>query len=166
MIAMIAAIAANNAIGFENKLLYWLPDDLKRFKSLTTGHTIIMGRKTFESLPKGALPNRRNIVLSKNPSAQYAGTEVFHSLEQALQQCSETENVFIIGGESLYKEGLSKADRLYLTTIEDTPEQDDAFFPAINEQEWELIHCEPHSRDENHAHPFAFKDYQKRKENC
>ena len=133
MIAMIAAIAANNAIGFENKLLYWLPDDLKRFKSLTTGHTIIMGRKTFESLPKGALPNRRNIVLSKNPSAQYAGTEVFHSLEQALQQCSETENVFIIGGESLYKEGLSKADRLYLTTIEDTPEQADAFsLPSTN----------------------------------
>ncbi len=162
---MIAAIAANNAIGFENKLLYRLPDDLKRFKALTTGHTVIMGRKTFESLPKGALPHRRNIVLSKNPTARYENTEVFHSLEEALRQCSETEEVFIIGGESLYREALSQAGRLYLTVIEDTPPHADAFFPAFEERDWELLHSEPHESDERHRQRFVFKDYQRKKEN-
>ena len=96
-INIIAAVAENNAIGFENKLLYWLPDDLKRFKALTTGHTIIMGRKTFESLPKGALPNRRNIVLSRNIT-ELPGCEVFPSLSAALEKCEETEEVYILGG--------------------------------------------------------------------
>lgn len=108
MLSIIVATAQNRAIGYKNKLLYWLPDDLKRFKSLTTGHTIIMGRKTFESLPKGALPNRRNIVLSKQESFQAQGTEVFHSLEDALKHCQTTEEVFIIGGESIYREALGQ----------------------------------------------------------
>ena len=106
MISMIAAIARNRAIGLHNKLLYWLPDDLKRFKSLTTGHTIIMGRKTFESFPKGALPNRRNIVLSRNASATFPGAETFGSLEEALAHCPPEEEVFIIGGESVYQAAL------------------------------------------------------------
>ena len=96
-ISIIVAVAQNLAIGFENKLLYWLPNDLKRFKALTTGHTIIMGRKTFESLPKGALPNRRNIVLSRQ-DIEFAGAERYSSLEQALSQCRNEEEVFIIGG--------------------------------------------------------------------
>ena len=101
MMTIIAAVAQNNAIGFENKLIYWLPNDLKRFKALTTGHTIIMGRKTFESLPKGALPNRRNIVLSRQSTFTAPGAEVFHSLEEALKACKPEEELFIIGGSSL-----------------------------------------------------------------
>ena len=93
-ISIIVAIAENRAIGFENKLLYWLPNDLKRFKSLTTGHTIIMGRKTFESLPKGALPNRRNIVLSRQ-DIEFPGAERFSSLEAALEACRADE-VYLI----------------------------------------------------------------------
>ena len=103
MISVIVAIARNRAIGFENRLLYRLPDDLKRFKALTTGHTIIIGRKTFESFPKGALPNRRNIVLSKNKAAVFPGAETFSSLQEALSHCKEEEEIFIIGGESVYK---------------------------------------------------------------
>ena len=93
-ISIIAAVDRRMAIGFQNKLLFWLPNDLKRFKALTTGNTIIMGRKTFESLPKGALPNRRNVVLSTRPDTVCPGAEVFPSLEVALQSCKEDEHVY------------------------------------------------------------------------
>ena len=114
MITIIAAINKNRGLGFENKLLYWLPNDLKHFKALTTGHTIIMGRKTFESFPKGALPNRRNIVLSKGDH-NFPGAECFHSLEEALMHCGKGEDIYIIGGAGLYAEALAIADRLCLT---------------------------------------------------
>ena len=97
MITIIAAVAANRAIGFENKLLYWLPNDLKRFKALTTGHTIIMGRRTFESLPKGALPNRRNVVLS-HTATEFEGCDCYPSLQEALAHCTKDEDIYIIGG--------------------------------------------------------------------
>ena len=119
-IALIAAIAQNNAIGFENKLIYWLPNDLKRFKELTTGHTIIMGSNTFRSLPKGALPNRRNIVLSRKEKT-FSGAETFNSLEEALANCINEEIVYIIGGEMLYKSAMPIADILCLTEVNDTP---------------------------------------------
>ena len=124
-IALIAAIAENNAIGYENKLIYWLPNDLKRFKELTTGHTIIMGSNTFRSLPKGALPNRRNIVLSRKES-HFPGAEHFTSLNEALSNCVDEEIVYIIGGEQLYKAALPLADILCLTEVKDTPEKSDA----------------------------------------
>ena len=89
MIAIIAAIDKNNALGFKNRLLFYLPDDLKRFKALTTGHTVVMGRKTFDSLPKGALPNRRNIVLSRSTRLELPGAEVYASLAEALQPCAD-----------------------------------------------------------------------------
>ena len=111
-VSIIAAIDQRMAIGFQNKLLFWLPNDLKRFKALTTGNTIIMGRKTFESLPKGALPNRRNVVLSSNPATECPGAEVFPSLEAALQSCKEEEHVYIIGGASIYRQALPFADEL------------------------------------------------------
>ena len=130
-ISIIVAIAKNRAIGFENKLLYWLPNDLKRFKALTTGHTIIMGRKTFESLPKGALPNRRNIVLSRQ-DIEFPGAERFDSLEAALSACRADEEVYIIGGASVYQEALPIANKLCITHIDDTPAQADAFFPEID----------------------------------
>ncbi len=164
MLSIIVAIARNRAIGFENKLLYWLPDDLKRFKALTTGHTIIMGRKTFESLPKGALPNRRNIVLTRNASAAFPDTEVFHSLQDALEHCTENEEVFIIGGASVYEEALPLCQCLYITEIEDTPEQADAFFPPISSDAWELTESITHETDEKHKYRFAFNDYHRKRE--
>lgn len=159
-LSIIVAIAENHAIGFENKLLYWLPNDLKRFKSLTTGHTIIMGRKTFESLPKGALPNRRNIVLSRQ-DFDFPGAERYASLETALEQCKTEEEVFIIGGASVYQEALPMADMLYITHIADTPGQADAFFPAIDPTVWEETNNEMHPTDEKHAHAYRFTDYRR-----
>ena len=160
-LALIAAIAKNNAIGFENKLIYWLPNDLKRFKELTTGHTIIMGSNTFRSLPKGALPNRRNIVLSRKESG-FPGCETFSSLEEALANCSDTELVYIIGGEMLYRTALPHADILCLTEVDDTPENADAFFPEFARNEWEVIEQEEHTADEKHAYNYRFVTYLRR----
>ena len=157
-ISIIVAIAENNAIGFENKLLYWLPNDLKRFKALTTGHTIILGRKTFESLPKGALPNRRNIVLSRQ-EIDFPGAERFHSLEAALSQCCSDEEVYIIGGASVYQDAMHLADKLCVTHINDTPEQADAFFPEIDSSIWEENYRESHPMDEKHHYSYSFVDY-------
>lgn len=158
MISIIVAVNKNLAIGFENKLLYWLPNDLKRFKALTTGHTIIMGRKTFDSLPKGALPNRRNIVLSRSEQ-QFAGAECYHSLEDALNQCQADEDIYIIGGASLYKEALPIANRLCITEIDDDKAQADTFFPAIDLNVWQEKSRECHSTDEKHLYSYSFVDY-------
>ncbi len=155
-IRIIAAVAANRAIGKDNKLLYWLPNDLKRFKQLTTGHTIIMGRKTFDSLPKGALPNRRNIVLSRS-QAEFYGCEHYSSLKEALSHCGEEEEVYIIGGASIYRQAIGLADRLCLTEIHATPEAADTFFPPYDD--WKEIMREPHSADERHAESYDFVDY-------
>lgn len=160
-LALIAAIANNNAIGLENKLLYWLPNDLKRFKELTTGHTIIMGSNTFRSLPKGALPNRRNIVLSRKEK-EFPGCETFSSLEEALANCNGTELVYVIGGEMLYRAALPLADILCLTEIDDTPEKADAFFPEFTRSDWEIIEQEEHTPDEKHAFNYRFVTYLKR----
>ena len=157
-INIIAAIAQDNAKGNDNKLLYWLPNDLKRFKALTTGHTIIMGRKTFESLPKGALPNRRNVVLSRS-NQDFPGAERFSSLTDALASCLPEEEIYIIGGASVYAEALPLADRLCLTEVHDTPAEADAFFPAFNPDEWKVSFREEHETDEKHQYPFTFIDY-------
>ena len=159
-INIIAAIAENGAIGLKGKLLYWLPADLKRFKALTTGHTIIMGRKTFESLPKGALPNRRNIVLSRSKK-DFPGAETFPSLNKALASCSNDEETYIIGGASVYAEALPIADRLCLTEVHDTPAEADAFFPTFDRNEWEVVFREEHQSDEKHSQSFNFVDYKK-----
>jgi dihydrofolate reductase len=161
-LALIAAIARNNAIGFGNKLIYWLPNDLKRFKELTTGHTIIMGSNTFRSLPKGALPNRRNIVLSRKES-EFPGCETFSSLEEALANCNETELVYVIGGEMLYRTALPLADILCLTEVDDTPQEADAFFPEFSRNEWEVVEKEEHTTDEKHAFNYRFVTYLRRK---
>ncbi len=156
MITIIAAVARNRAIGFENKLLYWLPNDLKRFKALTTGHTIIMGRNTFESLPKGALPNRRNVVLSRT-TKELPGCEVFPTLEEALLSCRSDEDIYIIGGARVYEQAIKFADRLCLTEIADTPREADAFFPDYSD--WKVETKEAHPKDEKHAFEYAFVDY-------
>lgn len=158
-INIIAAVARNRAIGKGNKLIYWLPDDLKRFKSLTSGHTIIMGRKTFESLPKGALPNRRNIVLSRE-ARHFEGCDCYCSLEEALDHCSPEEDIYVIGGASVYEQALPLADRLCLTEVADTPDEADAFFPSYDE--WREVAREEHAADDRHAFSFAFVDYEKK----
>ena len=160
MISIIAAVAKNRAIGYKNKLIYWLPNDLKRFKALTTGHTIIMGRNTFLSLPKGALPNRRNIVLSRSAKA-FEGCDVYASLEEALQHCAKDEDVYIIGGASVYQQALPLADRLCLTEIDDTPAEADTFFPPYAD-EWKESAREDHDIDEKHAYRYSFVDYIKK----
>ena len=162
MISIIAAIDRRGAIGFENKLLFWLPNDLKRFKALTTGNTIIMGRKTFESLPKGALPNRRNIVLSSNPATVCPGAEVFVSLEEALAACRPQEQVYIIGGASVYRQALPLADELCLTEIDAEAPQADAYFTTIDPALWQEKSREVHLPDEKHPCPYAFVDYLRR----
>ena len=135
-------------------MLYAIPSDMTRFRELTTGHTIIMGRKTFESLPNGALPNRRNIVISKTRE-QIAGGEVYTSLEEALAARKEAaeDECFIIGGASIYEQALPFADKLYLTIVEKEPEHADTFFPEINPAEWEVT--EKEMRNENGL-PFTF----------
>ena len=157
MITIIAAVAKNRAIGYKNKLIYWLPNDLKRFKTLTTGHTIIMGRNTFLSLPKGALPNRRNIVLSRSAKA-FEGCDVYPSLEAALEHCAPDEDIYIIGGASVYRQALPLADRLCLTEIDDTPAEADTFFPPY-EDDWQVENREDHPVDDRHAFPYSFVDY-------
>lgn len=155
-INIIAALAANRAIGYKNKLLYWLPNDLRRFKALTTGHTIIMGRNTFLSLPKGALPNRRNIVLSRSVK-EHPGCDTFASLEDALLACKDDEEVFVIGGASVYTQALPLAHRLCLTEIKDTPTEADAYFPVYDA--WQEVEREHHEKDEKHAFEYDFVDY-------
>lgn len=158
MISIIVAINKNRGIGLNNKLLYWLPNDLKRFKALTTGNTIIMGRKTFESLPKGALPNRRNIVLTRS-DMEFPGAESFHSLEEALTHCAKDENIFIIGGASLYNEAMPLADRLCITEINDDQKEADVFFPVIDMNIWKEASRENHTTDEKHDYEYSFVDY-------
>ena len=157
-INIIAAVSKNMAIGNENKLLYWLPNDLKRFKALTTGHTILMGRKTFESLPKGALPNRRNVVLSRSLNA-LPGAEVFSDLDSALSTCSADEEVYIIGGASIYLQAMPMADRLCLTEIDDITANADAFFPEVSHEQWQEVWSESHGIDEKHGYRYRFVDY-------
>lgn len=159
MISIICALADNNAIGYNNDLLYHLRADLRRFKALTTGHTIIMGRRTFESLPKGALPNRRNIVLSSNIYRTWENVEVFPTLEAALAACSSDEEIFIIGGASVYKAAFPLADRLCLTHIHATPEKADVFFPEFDSEAWTCTFREEHEADESNDQPFTFADY-------
>ena len=162
MISIIAAISENRAIGYENKLLYWLPNDLKRFKALTTGHTIIMGRKTFDSLPKGALPNRRNVVISRSIK-ELPGCEVYGSLTEAIQavQTSQVEgidnDIYIIGGASVYEQALPLADRLCLTLVHDVADKADAFFPPIDD--WKEVSREDHDTDEKHNYKYSFVDF-------
>ncbi len=160
-INVIAAVAKNGAIGFENKLIYWLPNDLKRFKALTTGHTIVMGRRTYESLPKGALPNRRNIVLTrdvKDAAMRFPGCEAFSSLDEALAHCAVDEQVYIIGGASVYAEALPRATRLCLTLVHDTPANADTFFPDYSTG-WREEAREDWPTDEKHAQEYSFVDF-------
>lgn len=160
MIIMIAAVAENKALGKNNDLLWHLPNDFKRFKAVTTGHHIIMGRKTFESFPK-PLPNRTHVIITRQKDYKAAGCIVVSSLEEALSVCPANEDVFIIGGGEIYNLALPIADKLDLTKVHHTFEAD-AYFPEIDAKQWKLTSSEHHSKDEKHQYDYSFESYERK----
>lgn len=161
MLTIIAAAAQNNALGKDNQLVWHLPDDFKRFKTLTTGHYIIMGRKTFESFPK-PLPNRTHVIITRQKDYVVPeGCIVVDSLEKAIKFCPENEENFIIGGGEIYKQSITIADKIELTRVH-TSVDADTFFPEIDTEKWNLIFEEHHSSDEKHQFDFTFLTYTKK----
>lgn len=154
IVSVIAARAENDIIGRGNALPWHLPRDLQRFKALTTGHTIIMGRRTWESIGR-PLPNRRSIVVTSDPAYRAEGIEVAHSLDEALVRCTDEEEVFVIGGTALFEAALPVAQRLYLTTVHGRPDGD-ATFPPFDAAGWSEIEREEHPVDEHHAYAHTF----------
>lgn len=156
---IIVAIADNYAIGKSGDLLCYLPDDLKHFKALTTGATVVMGKKTFFSLPRRPLPNRRNIVLTRDVSFTHEGVDVAHSIEELTSTLIPEEKVFIIGGGEVYRQFMPLAKELHITHIHHTWEDADTFFPEIDTSVWQRLNEEFHEADEKHAYAFTFATY-------
>lgn len=150
-ISIIVAIAKNFAIGKNNDLLFHLPNDLKRFRQITTGHPVIMGRNTLLSLPRWPLPNRRNIVITDNPDDHFPGCETVYSVEEVIRLVSDEPESFIIGGGSIYRQFFPVANRLYLTVV-DKDFEADTWFPAINFDEWTETFREEHFDETNQFH--------------
>lgn len=157
---IVVAVDENWGIGKDNQLLWHLPADLKHFKNITSGHPVIMGRKTYESIGR-ALPNRRNVVISRQTSLQIEGVEVVHSLEEALALLAQEAVVFIIGGAQIYRESVQKVDKIHLTKVHHLFNAD-AFFPALDPQVWEETNRETHQPDEKNAFSYTFSTYSKR----
>ena len=157
MIIMIAAASENNALGKNNELVWHLPNDFKRFKSLTSGHHIIMGRKTFESFPK-PLPNRTHIVISRQENYKPEGCIVVSSMEKAIEICPSNEAIYIIGGGEIYNLGLPFSNKIELTRVHNTFEAD-AFFPEIDLKDWEMIYSELQNKDEKHQFNYTYQTY-------
>ena len=160
MIIIIAAIANNNALGKNNELIWHLPADLIRFKKTTLNHYVIMGRKTFESLNK-PLPNRTNVVVTRNKSYKAEGCIVVHSLKEALAVSKNEENVFILGGAKIYEQAIKFADKLDLTLVHDTFEAD-AFFPEIDKTVWKETSRQDLKADEKNKYNYSFVTYTKK----
>ena len=157
-ITIIVAAAENNAIGKDNDLIWSLPNDLKRFKKLTSGHSIIMGRKTFDSFP-GLLPNRKHIVISRNKNISFSDeVTVVNNFEDAIRETGDDENPFIIGGGQIYKLAMDIADKIELTRVHEEFKAD-TFFPKIDVDKWKLIHEEFNEKDERHQFSFTYKTY-------
>jgi dihydrofolate reductase len=152
-------MSENRVIGRDNALPWHLPADFKRFKALTTGHTLIMGRKTFDSIGK-ALPGRRTIVLTRVRDWQKAGVDVVHDLETAIQSAASDREVFVAGGADVYRQALPRADRIYLTVVH-AEVRGDAQFPEIDPHEWNLAEEEHHPSDERNAFSFTFRRYER-----
>ena len=153
IISVVVAIAANNAIGKDNQLLWRLPNDLKHFKEITSGHTIIMGRKTYDSVGK-PLPNRRNIIITRQ-NIIIEGCEVVNSLDAALALCDDEPEVFIVGGAEIYKQAMNATDRIYLTIVHQNFDGD-TYFPEIKKDEWKETDREDHQTDEKHQFSYSF----------
>lgn len=162
-ISLIAAIAENRVIGAHNKLLWQLPDDLKRFKELTRGHPVIMGRKTYESIGR-PLPGRKNIVITHKVGLEISGCEVVSSLDEAIASAKSgmPEEIFIIGGGEIYRQAMATADRMYLTHVHASP-TGDVLFPEFDASEWKVIEEEEHPVDKDHALRFTYKTYERKK---
>lgn len=156
-VSLIVAVAKNGVIGVNNTLPWHLPEDLKRFRALTMGHHIIMGRKTYDSLGR-LLPGRTTVIVTRNKNYQVEGAIVAHSLDEAIKACGSDDEVFLIGGAELYQDGLKRANKLYLTEI-DASYEGDAHFPEFNESDWQLVEHEVHTSANGLG--FAYKTYQR-----
>ena len=156
-LSLIVAIAKNRVIGVNNTLPWHLPEDLKRFRALTTGHHIIMGRKTYDSLGR-LLPGRTTVIVTRNPDYKVEGAIVVHSLEAAIEACGDDNEAFLIGGAELYKDGLKLANKLYITEIE-AEYEGDAFFPEFDMLEWRAGERETHQADNGLC--FSYITYQR-----
>ena len=157
MITLIAAVAENNALGKDNQLLWHLPDDFKRFKNITTGHYIIMGRKTFESFPK-PLPNRIHVIITRQKDYSPENCIVVDSLPKAISACPKEVEIFIIGGGEIYNQSIEIADKLDITKVHQSFEAD-TFFPEIDVNQWKLVSAEFHPKDQKHQTDFTFETY-------
>ena len=160
MISIIVAVAENGTIGDRNTLLWHISEDLKHFKALTSGHPVIMGRKTYESLGR-PLPNRTNVVLTRG-DGEFPGCRVVHALDEALALFPAGEELFVIGGAQIYAQALPLADRLYLTRV-CHPYEGDTSFPGWDESEWRLISSEAHPCGREYPHPFVFECWERRR---
>lgn len=162
MISIIAALAKNNALGKDNDLIWHLPADLKRFKEITSGHHIIMGRNTFESIGK-PLPNRTSIIITRNEQYDKEGCLVANSIEEAIELAKDDSNIFIIGGAQIYAQVLEKdlVEQLDITLVHEDFEAD-VFFPNIHEDVWEEISREDHYADNKNNYNYSFIRYKKR----
>ncbi len=157
MIRIIASVARNSAIGRRGDLAFHISADLRRFKALTTGHTVIMGRRTFESLPKGALPHRRNIVVTRNEAYTAPGIERAPSLREALRMADE--DAFILGGGEIYRQAMEMARELFITEIDADCPDADTFFPEISPDEWRLTEADAPATDDRSGLPYRFVCY-------
>jgi dihydrofolate reductase len=155
---MIVAMAKNRMIGKDNQMPWHLPDDLKYFKAQTLNKPVIMGRKTFESIGSRPLPNRPNLVISRNPDFKHQGVSVFKSVEDAIASVSGYPEIVIMGGAQIYAQWINQVDRLLITEVNAAPEGD-AFFPPIDNQAWLEISRQHHEADERHCYPFDFVEY-------
>ncbi len=160
-ITLIAAAGENNELGKDKDLVWHLPDDFKRFKRLTTGHHIIMGRKTFETFPQ-PLPNRTHVVITRKENYKPPGAIVVHSLDKALEVAEDDPQPFIIGGGEIYKLSLDEADAIELTRVHGSFEAD-TYFPDFDEKNWKLVDKEEHPADERHKYAFTYLTYERAK---
>ena len=162
MISIIVAIAENYAIGKKGDLLCHMPADLKHFKEITSGKTVLMGERTFFSLPKHPLPNRRNIVLTDVPGKTFEGAESVYSLDELCAKVQGEEEAFVIGGGMVYRQMMPRADKLYITHIHHSWEDADTFFPEIAPAIWKQLSAERHEADDKNPYDYTFAEYDRR----
>jgi len=163
VLSIIVAVGENNEIGFRNQLLWHLPADLMRFKQITTGHPVMMGQNTFESLPNGPLPGRTNIVLSLDPNFSHPNCLVFSSLADALIKLSGEQEVYVIGGGQIYRQTMPYADKLYLTRVHARFPEADVFFPEIIWTDWKKMNEIWHPADDKNNYSFTFYEFERKK---
>ncbi|NBC83868.1 MAG: dihydrofolate reductase [Bacteroidetes bacterium] len=156
---MIAAIGQNNEMGRDGDLMWSLPHDMKRFQKITSGHPMIMGRKTFESFPGGMLPRRKHIILTRNKNYKAEGAVVVQTVDEALKECDLYTENFVIGGAAIYETFLPLVNRMYLTHIHATFEGADTYFPSVEYSLWDEIERIEMSKDEKHKYPFTYVNY-------